>query len=136
MKLTTRSRYGLRAMVVLAREYGKPIYLKDIAEHEGMSMKYLDNIIRPLKSAGLIRRKSDGYLLTRHPSDIDAFEIISLLEGDIYPVECADNSPNCHHSPQCTTRHLWKRIRDSYIEILKGTSLESLAKGGTDEIHG
>lgn len=129
MKLTTRSRYGLRAMVVMAREYDKPIYLKDIAAHEDISMKYLDNIIRPLKSAGLIRRQSDGYILARDPSQINAWEIVSLLEGDIFPVECAGESPNCYHSPQCTTRHLWKRIGDSYREILQNTSLESLAEG-------
>ncbi len=132
MKLNTRSRYGLRTMVVLAAEYDKPILLKDIAEHENLSMKYLDNIIRPLKVAGLIRRRKGGYILGRHPSEINAYEIVSLLEGMDYPAPCAENPQHCKHSPQCSTQHLWEKLRNSYRKILEETTLDSLRKGNNN----
>ncbi len=124
MKLSTRARYGLRAMIVLAENFDKkPVLLKEIAKEEGLSMKYLDHILRPLKAKNLVRRVHNGYVLTKKPRNISSYEIISTLEGDNYPVECAMHPENCDKSKQCVTRDLWKKINDSYIEILSKSTL-------------
>ncbi len=124
MKLSTRARYGLRAMIVLAENFDKrPILLKEIAKEEGLSMKYLDHILRPLKAKNLVRRVHNGYVLTKKPRNISSYEIISTLERDNYPVECAMHPENCDKSKQCVTRELWKKINDSYKEILSKSTL-------------
>ncbi len=131
MKLSTRARYGLRAMIVLAENFEKrPVLLKDIAEKEGLSMKYLDHILRPLKVNNLVRRVHNGYILTKKPADISSYEIISTLEGDNYPVECAMHPENCDRSKQCVTRELWEKINNSYREILSKTTLADFIKKG------
>ncbi|MDY6787787.1 MAG: Rrf2 family transcriptional regulator, partial [candidate division WOR-3 bacterium] len=91
MKLSTRSRYGLRAMIDIAMQDNQPVLLKDIANLEHLSMKYLDHIMGGLKRAGLIRRVNEGYLLSREPDKITAYDIISVLESSVKSVDCDMN---------------------------------------------
>ncbi|MFA5284396.1 MAG: Rrf2 family transcriptional regulator, partial [Smithellaceae bacterium] len=95
MKLSTRTRYGVRLMTVLAQNYGKgPVFLKDIAKGENISEKYLSLIIIPLRGVGLInsvRGAHGGYNLSKEPSQITLKEIVDVLEGDCSLVDCVKN---------------------------------------------
>lgn len=130
MRLTTKCRYGTRAMLEMGLAYGKgPVQLNQIAEHQDISRKYLVHLLASLKAAGLIkavRGARGGYLLDRHPSDIKLIEIFRTLEGSTSPVECVDDPKSCAKSELCVTRDVWLRIRDAMNEILESTTLQDL----------
>jgi len=132
MKLSTKARYGLRAMVDLALHYGeKRVLLKDIAKRQEVSMKYLDHIISTLKVSGLVqtaRIRHGGYVLSRPPSEIKAYEVIRAVEGSLALVECVDDPKICHRSSFCVTINLWKKLKESMVAVLQGVTLEDLAK--------
>lgn len=127
MKFSTRSRYGLRAMIELAYHYkDKPILLKDIAEHQGISMKYLDHIISSLKTGGLVVRVKDGYILGRSPGDINCAEIVNILEGSFSPVVCVDLPSVCEKSSKCEAKRLWEKVGATLRETLESFTLADL----------
>ena len=99
MKLSTRSRYGTRLMFELARHYGQgTILLKEICQRQGISEKYLSNLIVHLKGTGLVqsvRGAHGGYMLAKHPSQISIKHIVDVLEGNTTMVECVDNKNIC-----------------------------------------
>ena len=119
MKLSTRGRYGTRLMLDLATHFGEgPILLKDISARQKISEKYLWQLISPLKNAGLInstRGANGGYELSRQPKTITLCDIMAVLEGPMYLVECVDNSKNCELSFDCVTRDIWKEISDKVL---------------------
>ncbi|OCA91215.1 Rrf2 family transcriptional regulator [Bacillus sp. FJAT-27225] len=124
MKISTKGRYGLTIMIELAKKHGEgPISLKSIAQANDLSEHYLEQLIAPLRNAGLvksIRGAYGGYLLSREPSQITAGDIIRVLEGPITPVEgIEDEEP--------AKRELWIRIRDAIKEVLDSTTIEDLA---------
>lgn len=133
MKVSTKGRYGLTIMIELAKKHGEgPISLKLIAQTNGLSEHYLEQLIAPLRNAGLvksIRGAYGGYILGREPEKITAGDIIRVLEGPITPVEgIEDEEP--------AKRGLWIRIRDAVKDVLDNTTLEDLAnysdEGETD----
>lgn len=127
MKYSTRSRYGLRAMIELARQYSKePTLLKDIAERQDISMKYLDHIITPLRASGLINRKKGGYILSRPPSQISCMEIINILEGSLSPVECVDNPDFCERVESCIAIDVWRELKEAQEKVLNSLTLKDL----------
>ncbi len=132
MKLSTKARYGMRAMVDLALHYEKgPVLLKDIAERQEVSMKYLDHIISTLKANGLIesvKTGHSGYVLSRAPCQIKTYEIIKAVEGSLAPVGCVDDPKICHRANLCATINLWKKLKKSMRDVLEGVTLEGLAK--------
>lgn len=134
MKLSTRGRYGLRAMIDMAQSEDKsPIATHTIAERQGISERYLEQLMVPLKRAGLVksvRGSQGGYVLGRKPGDITAGDIIRVLEGPIAPVECvSEHNPEiCERSDYCVTRILWAKVRDSIAEVLDSYSLNDLAQ--------
>jgi Rrf2 family protein len=129
MKYSTRSRYGLRAMIELAKQYSKePILLKDIAERQDISMKYLDHIITPLRVAGLINRKKGGYILSRPPSQISCMEIVNILEGSLAPVECVDNPDICERVEYCVAIDVWRELKKAQDKILDSLTLKDLVE--------
>ena len=132
MKLSTKARYGMRAMVDLALHYKKgPILLKDIAERQEVSMKYLDHIISTLRVNGLIenaKMRHSGYVVSRPPCQIKAYEIIKAVEGSLAPVDCVDDPKICHRADFCATINLWKKLKESMRDVLEGVTLEDLAK--------
>lgn len=134
MRLSTRSRYGVRMMYELAMFYGKePLIIKDIAARQEISEKYLSKLIIPLKGARLVnssRGSHGGYMLARDPSQITLREIIEILEGDITPVECVKNSGVCNRSKSCPTRDVWCGLDRSISGFLEGITLGSLMKTG------
>ena len=132
MKLSTRARYGIRAMVDLALHYEKgPILLKDIAGRQEVSMKYLDHIISTLRANGLVenaRMRHSGYVVSRPPCQIKTYEIIKAVEGSLAPVDCVDDPKICHRADFCATINLWKKLKESMRDVLEGVTLEDLAK--------
>lgn len=134
MKLSTKGRYGLTLMIDLAINFGAgPVSLKNIAERHDLSDHYLEQLIAPLRNAGLVRSirgAYGGYVLSKEPEQISAGDIIRVLEGPIGPVECIaeTNASQCDKYNTCVKKDLWMRLRDSMIEVLDSTTLADLAK--------
>jgi Rrf2 family protein len=132
MKLSTRTRYGVRLMVALAENYGKTsVFLKDIAKGEDISEKYLSLIIIPLRGVGLvnsIRGAHGGYNLAKAPSQITLKEIVDVLEGDCSLVDCVKNPSSCSRVPICASHDIWATIGDKISETLSSITLDTLVK--------
>jgi Rrf2 family cysteine metabolism transcriptional repressor len=129
LKISTKGRYGLTIMIELAKKHGDgPISLKTIAQANELSEHYLEQLIAPLRNAGLvksIRGAYGGYVLSDLPTKITAGDVIRVLEGPITPVEgIEDEEP--------AKRELWIRIRDAIKDVLDNTTLEDLASHSED----
>ncbi|KAA1040024.1 cysteine metabolism transcriptional regulator CymR [Macrococcus equipercicus] len=131
MKISTKGRYGLTLMISLAKRYGQgPVSLKSIAEENGLSDLYLEQLVGPLRNAGLIRSirgAKGGYQLMKAPGDITAGDIIRLLEGPITPVEGIEDEP-------AAQKQLWIKIRDAVKQVLDETTLEDLMNYKEEDI--
>ena len=131
MKISTKGRYGLTIMIELAKKHeeaASPTSLKLIAKTNGLSEHYLEQLIAPLRNAGLvksIRGAYGGYVLAKDPKDITSGDIIRVLEGPISIVEGIENE-------EPAKRELWNRIRDAVKEVLDTTTLEDLANYNED----
>lgn len=140
MRLSTRSRYGTRAMLELALHYGQgPVLLKEIAERQEISKKYLDQIITTLRAANLVksvRGAHGGYILAREPSSIKLSEIIQALEGPVSPVNCVDDPSLCSRSIHCVTRDVWTDIKKAIFQVLDSMTLEDLVERQTKKGEG
>ena len=132
MKLSTRTRYGVRLMVALALNYGQsPIFLKDIAKGENISEKYLSLIIIPLRRIGLVnsvRGAYGGYRLAKEPSQITMKEIVDVLEGDCSLVDCVKNPSTCPRVSTCASHDIWVIIGGKISETLSSITLDMLVK--------
>ncbi|MDI6869988.1 MAG: Rrf2 family transcriptional regulator [Bacillota bacterium] len=134
MRLSTRGRYGLKAMIDLAMHAGQgPVPLKAVAERQGISEHYLEQLMSTLRKAGLVvsvRGSQGGYGLAREAAEITAGDIIRALEGPIAPVECVDESGGtpCDRLEQCATYTVWRRLRDAMVEVLDAMTLAELAE--------
>lgn len=130
MKISTKGRYGLTIMMDLAHHYGEgPVSLKSVAERHSLSEHYLEQLVAPLRNAGLvksIRGAYGGYILAHEPSQITTGDIIRVLEGPISPVEFEDEDDPAK-------RNLWIRIRDSIAEVLDSTTLQDLISYQDDQ---
>ncbi|MBU0515015.1 MAG: Rrf2 family transcriptional regulator [Proteobacteria bacterium] len=130
MKISTRGRYGTRAMLDLANHFGQgPISLKDLASRQEISAKYLEQLLIPLRTAGIIksiRGAKGGYVLSREPGSVCLDEIILILEGSMAPVECVDNPESCHRSCTCVTHEVWCAIGDKVTQMLRDITLRDL----------
>jgi Rrf2 family protein len=142
MLVSTRSRYGLRAMVEMVREgWDEPVSLARLAENEEVSQRYLEQIFLRLREAGLVagrRGPRGGYVLAKDPSTITLLEIITTLETGFLAPECAEDAPNCsgrgardripcHRQDGCATRILWRELRRCCFDYLENRSLFDLA---------
>ncbi|MBM3705125.1 MAG: Rrf2 family transcriptional regulator [Actinobacteria bacterium] len=131
MKLSTRGRYSARLMLELALRYGRgPVLLKDVCESQEMSLKYLSQLIIPLKIAGLIsssRGAHGGYFLARPPEKIKLSEVIIAVEGSVDIVECVANPEICNRSDKCITRDIWAEIGKKCFETLDSYTLQHIA---------
>ena len=132
MKLSTRSRYGARAMLDLALNYGNgPVILKEIARRQGVSERYLENIMVVFVSGGLVnsaRGKQGGFTLARAPADIRLSEIIRLTEGALAPVHCVDDPGACKRASTCVTMEIWGKLRDSINSVLGSITLAGMVE--------
>ena len=130
MKLSTRARYGTRALLDLAvHRSDEPVSLKDIAKRQQISLQYLEHLMTPLITAGMVRSvrgPKGGVLLAKLPEQITLSEIIQLLEGSIAPVDCVDNPKLCPRSELCVTRDIWDEVKKAMEGVLQTTTLQSL----------
>jgi Rrf2 family protein len=133
MKLSTRTRYGTRALLELALHKGEgPVLLKDIARQQQISLSYLEHLVAPLIAGGIIRSAKGprgGISLARKPEDIKLSEVTQLLEGPMAPVECVTNPEVCKRSGVCATRDVWGRLKEAIDSVLESTTLKDLAEG-------
>ena len=134
MKLSTRSRYGTRMMQELAQHYDKgPIQIGDIAKRQDISVKYLEQLIIPLKKADLIisfRGPKGGHMLTKSPEEITVGEIVNLLEGGIDLAGCIENPEECNRSDSCLTRGVWKEATEAMFDKLNSITLSKMIERG------
>lgn len=133
MKISTKGRYGARAMISLAAKYGEkqPMSAFEIAEQQGISQKYLESILSILKSAGLIsvrRGASGGYMLNHPPKEVTFFDILTPLEDSLNFVHCTDDDSICERFDQCVTRLVWQELKDASEKILKKKTLADMLK--------
>lgn len=133
MKLTTKGRYGLRAIIDLAvHADDEAVALSQIAERQGISINYLEQLIARLRRSGIvhgIRGAQGGYLLARPAEEISVGDILRSLEGDLSPVDCYEinnTDIQCENSDLCVTKHVWKRISDSINGAVDGIMLSDL----------
>ena len=131
MQFSTKVRYASRAMIELALNYeDEPIQLHEIACKQDISVKYLEQIMAPLRAKGYVRTQKGskgGYHLAVDPNKFTLYEIVESVEGSISPVACLDNNDCCNRSDQCVTRSVWGNVRDAMIRELKSKSLSELA---------
>jgi Rrf2 family protein len=132
MKLSTRGRYGLRALLDLAVHQGEGmVLLKDIARRQEVSLPYLEHLITPLIAGGLVkstRGARGGVLLLKLPSEIKLSEVVQLLEGSIGPVDCVNDPKLCHRSASCATRDIWIEMKRAMNQVLDSTTLQNLVE--------
>jgi Rrf2 family protein len=132
MKLSTRTRYGTRALLELALHKGEgPIFLRDIARQQQFSLPYLEHLVAPLIAGGIIRSTKGpkgGISLARNPENIKLIEIMQLLEGPVSPVECVNNPEVCSRSGTCATRDIWSRLKEVMDGVLESTTLQDLVE--------
>jgi Rrf2 family transcriptional regulator, cysteine metabolism repressor len=130
LKLSTKGRYGLRAMLELADAFGEgPVMMSSISRRQGLSRKYLHALLTALKDAGLVRSlrgAKGGYVLTRAPETIRVSEIFVAMEGTMALVDCVRDPSVCTRSKRCTARKMWKDVNDAMASVLENVSLSDL----------
>lgn len=138
MKLSTRTRYGIRAVLALAESYGKePVQLKNIAKEQQISVKYLEQLMTMLKSAGIVnsvRGSKGGYILARPPKEITIGDCFNSLEGSVITVECVKNQAYCSRSDNCAARDIWAEVDKAVRNVLESTTLKDIISK-TRNIH-
>jgi Rrf2 family protein len=131
MLFSTRGRYGARAMLDLALNYGKgPVPLKNVAKRQEISEKYLNQLVMSLKKIGLVRSirgARGGYVLAKSPAQIKLSEVIRTLEGPVVAVDCLDDPGACNRVSSCALRDIWEKTRQAMDNVLESTALQDLA---------
>ena len=132
MRISTKGRYALRLMLDLGTNCsGDPIRLKDVARRQGISEKYLEQIISVLNKAGFVRSirgPQGGYVLSRRPEEYTVGMILRLTEGSLAPVACLEDEVNqCPRFQQCATVEVWKRLQQAVNSVVDTMTLADLA---------
>ena len=134
MKITTKGRYGLRALIDLAK-YSEiePVSINSIATRQGISERYLEQLMTLLKKAGLIksiRGAGGGYVLAREMSEISVGDVLRALEGSLESVECAGfrEEDSCEAAGGCVTKYVWQKINESINRTVNEISLKQLVE--------
>lgn len=130
MKLSTRGRYGTRLMLELAKNDRKgPINITEISKSQGISVKYLEQIIIPLKKAKLItsvRGPKGGHKLSKSPDKIFLWQILKHLESHLTLVDCVSDDESCEHIETCLIRPVWEKAHNAMMNVFKETSLKDI----------
>ncbi len=134
MKLTTRSRYGTRLILDMAL-HGRdgPVRIKDVAARQGISLKYLEKLVRELKAAGLVKSRRGphgGHVLARPLEEITIGAVVRALEGDLELVECGDGEVSCPRLYECLTRDVWIEAARAMHAKLDSFTLADLVRRG------
>ncbi len=130
MKLSTRSRYGTRMILDLAQHYGKgAVQLGEIANRQNISLKYLEQIIRPLKTAGFVksfRGAKGGHILNKPPEEVTVGDVVSVLEGGKTLVNCDKEPEVCNRVDSCVTRYIWMEAAAAMYDRLAAITFADL----------
>lgn len=134
LKISTKGRYGLRAVIDIA-QYSEiePVSINSIAVRQGISEGYLEQLMIPLKKAGIIksiRGAGGGYVLARDTEEISVGDVLRALEGSLKPVDCAafSQEESCEAAGGCVTKYVWQRINDSINQTVNEISLKQLVE--------
>ena len=137
MKLSTKTRYGVRAILELAASQStKPLRLKVIAERQNISIKYLEQLMAILKSAGFVRSvrgSKGGYILAKPANQIKLSDIFQALEGPVTPVECLESKNYCAKTADCVARQLWEEVQQAIMNVLQSLTLQDLVNRTKDK---
>lgn len=132
MKFSTKTRYGVRAVLEIAlKEDKNGIYQKEIAQNQGISYKYLDQIINALKVAGLVTKaagRKSGYILMRKPSDITVYDIHNAFEPGICVIDCVAPEYDCKRKEICSLKGFWGKLNHQIVQYLKSITIADLMK--------
>ena len=132
MRISTKGRYALRLMLDLALYGGSaPVPLRDVAERQDISDKYLEQIVSHLARAGLVRSirgAGGGYLLTRPPENYTVGEVLRVLEGNLAPVSCATGTDCCGRADRCVTMEVWQEIQAAVSQVVDHITLADLVR--------
>lgn len=139
MKLSTKCRYGLRAMIEIARNFNAgPLNRKAIAKAQHISKAYLENILISLREKNLIRTTrgaSGGFVLREPPSRTTVLQIVNALEGSIAPVDCIENPALCERAGPCPARKAWQKLFTAQTAALSGMTLQDLLDMEAEASH-
>lgn len=132
MKLSTRSTYGVRAMLALALQQGTaPLMVKDIAEQQNLPATYLEQLMVLLRKAGLVsatRGAHGGYMLSRPAVEITLAEVIEVLEGPLVLAECPSGVSCCGHPESCALQDIWQQANQALTDVFANITLSALAE--------
>ena len=136
MLVSTRGRYAIRVMIDLAEHMnGKYIPMKEIADRQDVSLKYMTKIMQALTKSGMLdgqHGKGGGYKLNRDPEEYRVGDILRLTEGTLAPVACIDETDcKCDRSLECRTRPMWNELDKLISEYLDGITIADLMEGNT-----
>jgi Rrf2 family protein len=130
MKLSTRTRYGLRAIIELAENGSQaPLQTKAIARSQEISVKYLEQLMTILRSAGFVRSvrgSKGGYMLARSPNQIKLSDVFDCLEGHVTTVECVEDTSFCERAEDCVARQVWAQVQQAIKNVLQSITLQDM----------
>lgn len=130
MKLSTRTRYGIRAVIELAEgDTRKPLQLKLIAQRQDISVKYLEQLMNVLRTGGIVRSirgARGGYVLAKPANQIKLSEVFYCLEGPVTTAECVEDQDSCERAADCAARFLWCRVQDAIRNVLESMTVQDL----------
>ena len=134
MKLSTKGRYGVKAMVDLAiHQNGEPVSIKSISQRQNISEYYLEQLFAPLRRAEIIksiRGAQGGYVLNKEARDITVLDIMNILDGPIEVSDCLDNG-ECSNIDCCATRTVWRKLKDAIDGVMIAITLQDIV----DDFH-
>jgi Rrf2 family protein len=137
MKVNTKVRYGLRAMLRIAEGHGgPPVSISTISEEQGISGKYLEQVVSPLRRAGLVisqKGVKGGYVLARDPDQISLWEVIQALDSHPHLVECVDDPSGCRRLDGCVAHTVWKLLDERMQEFWRSFTLGGLLAAARDD---
>jgi len=130
MRISTRGRYATRALVDIALFQGQgPVSLREICERQGLSAKYLDQVMTRLRQAGIVRAlrgAKGGFVLAKPPHEVDLLSVILAVEGPVNVVDCVQDPLFCQKSETCVTRKVWIRVSEAVEQVLASIKLQDL----------
>lgn len=131
MKISTKGRYAVRMLVDLAEHKNEGfVALKDIAERQEISKKYLEQIVPLLNKSGILKANrgyQGGYMLAKNPADLTICEILKITEGSVAPVACLDFEPiQCERAEECSTLYIWEGLYKVITDYLEGITIQDI----------
>jgi len=137
MKLSTRTRYGIRALLELAQNQGSgPVQIKVIGQRQDISIKYLEQLMAILRSSGFVRSvrgSKGGYLLAKPPNQIKVSDLFDCLEGNVTTVECVEDKDYCDKTDDCVVRLVWTQVQKAIKNVLQSITLQDLVDRAKNE---